>query len=87
MHIPVALSKMRKIAGFSQEKMAEFMNMSRSNIAKLETGLVETKAADLIKWCKITNNPEMLMALYAAYEVSAPLTQMITGFIRLGGLL
>lgn len=85
MEIPAALTRMRKIAGYSQEKMAEFMNMSRSNIAKLETGLVETKANDLLKWCKITDNPDMLMLLYTATQIQ-PLTQMITGTITfLGG--
>ncbi|GIO23932.1 helix-turn-helix transcriptional regulator [Oceanobacillus sp. J11TS1] len=87
MEMAKALVKMRKGAKFSQEFMADRMEMSRSNIAKLETGRVELKAEDLLKWCKITNNPEMLMALYAAVDIAAPFTQMITGFIRLGGLL
>lgn len=84
MEITVAITKMRKLAGFSQEKMGEFMNMSRSNIAKLETGLVELKAEDLLKWCKITNNPDMLQALYAAVNVvtqAQPAMQLITGTI------
>lgn len=85
MEIPAALTKMRKIAGYSQEKMAEFMNMSRSNIAKLETGLVSTKAEDLFKWCKITNNPDMLMIIYTATQIQ-PYLQPITGFIYLGGI-
>ena len=87
MEIPAALTKMRKIAGYSQEKMAEFMNMSRSNIAKLETGLVETKASDLFKWCKITDSPDMLMVLYTATQLQ-PLLQPITGTITfLGGII
>lgn len=83
MEIPAALIKMRKEAKLKQTCMAKLMGMTRSNIAKLETGRIHTKAEDLLKWCKITNNPDMLMALYAAVDVSAPLTQLITGFIKL----
>ncbi|WP_339233903.1 helix-turn-helix transcriptional regulator [Oceanobacillus sp. FSL W7-1281] len=87
MEIPAALTKMRKEAKLKQTCMAKLMGMTRSNIAKLETGRIQTKAEDLLKWCKITNNPEMLMILYAAVDVATPLTQMITGFIRLGGII
>lgn len=91
MELPVVLTKMRKIAGYTQEKMAHFMDMSRSNIAKLETGRIELKAEDLLKWCKITNNPDMLMKLYTATDVAMqvqPYLQPITGFIfRFGGLI
>ncbi|GGN64574.1 hypothetical protein GCM10007971_32580 [Oceanobacillus indicireducens] len=85
------LRKMRITAGLSQEAIALKLNMSRSNVAKLETDRVELKAADLIKWCRITNNPDVLMALYAGVEVIhqlQPITSLITGFVSIiGGLL
>ncbi len=85
------LRKMRITAGLSQEAIALKLNMSRSNVAKLETDRVELKAADLIEWCRITNNPDVLMALYAGVEVInqlQPVTSLITGFISiLGGVL
>lgn len=85
------LRKMRRTAGLSQEEIALKLNMSRSNVAKLETNRVELKAVDLIQWCRITNNPDVLMALYAGVEVVnqlQPVTQLITGFISiLGGVL
>ncbi|PAE27879.1 hypothetical protein CHI07_16905 [Paenibacillus sp. 7884-2] len=88
MEIPATLTKMRKVAGYSQELMGELMGMSRSNIAKLETGRVFLKAEDLLKWCKITNHPDVLMNLYATIEVTAPFAQLITGTITfLGGII
>lgn len=85
------LRKMRKGAGLSQENMAHELHMSISNISRLESDKYELKAVDLIKWCKITNNPDMLMALYAAAEVAnhlQPVTQLITGTILfLGGII
>lgn len=87
MEIPAALTKMRKEAKLKQTCMAKLMGMTRSNIAKLETGRIQTKAEDLLKWCKITNNPEMLMVLYAAIDIATTAAPLITGFIRLGGLI
>lgn len=85
------LRKMRRNAGLSQEDIALQLNMSRSNVAKLETDRIELKAVDLINWCRITNNPDVLMALYAGVEVVnhlQPLTALITGAITLlGGIL
>lgn len=82
------LRKMRVVADISQEEMAEQLHMSRSNISRLENNRMELKAADLIKWCRITNNPDVLMALYAGVEVVnqlQPITQLITGTILLLG--
>ncbi|MFC4661702.1 helix-turn-helix domain-containing protein [Oceanobacillus aidingensis] len=87
MEIPAALTKMRKEAKLKQTCMAKLMGMTRSNIAKLETGRIQTKAEDLLKWCKITNNPEMLMVLYAAVDIATTSAPLITGFIKLGGFI
>lgn len=85
------LKKMRVVADISQEEMAEELHMSRSNVSRLENNRMELKAVDLIKWCRITNNPDVLMALYAGVEVIhqlQPITSLITGFITiLGGIL
>jgi len=85
------LRKMRVVAEISQEEMAEKLHMSRSNISRLENNRMELKAVDLIKWCRITNNPDVLMALYAGIEVVnqlQPVTQLITGTILfLGGII
>ena len=85
------LRKMRITSDISQEEMAEELHMSRSNVSRLENDRMELKASDLIKWCRITNNPDVLMALYAGVEVVnhlQPITQMITGTILfLGGII
>lgn len=88
MEFGAVLRKMRKEAGLSQEEMAEKLHVSRSNISRLETDKLELKAVDLLRWCKITNNPDVLMALYAAVDIATnlePLTQLITGTITLLG--
>jgi len=80
------LRMMRKSAGMTQEDMAEEMHVSRSTVAKLETDRVELKAVDLINWCRITNNPDVLMALYAGTDVATAIMSsgaatLITGTI------
>ncbi len=93
LEIGTKLRKMRKEAGISQELMADLLHISRSNVSRLEGNKIELKAVDLLRWCKITNNPEMLMVLYASIDVTATLvasgaTSLITGFISiLGGVL
>lgn len=90
MEFTTALKKMRKSRGISQEKMAELMNMSRSNVAKLETGRIELKAVDLLSWCKITDNPDMMMILYASIDVATTIAAsgamtLMTGILNLLG--
>lgn len=80
------LRMMRKSAGMTQEDMAEEMHVSRSTVAKLETDRVELKAVDLINWCRITNNPDVLMALYAGTDLATAIMSsgaatLITGTI------
>ncbi|GEN87207.1 helix-turn-helix domain-containing protein [Oceanobacillus sojae] len=90
MDVAGALKTMRERAGFSQEKMGEHMLASKSTISRMESGKIALKFHDVLRWCKITDNPEAWMALYAAFDIAAqvtPLTQMITGFIRLGGFI
>lgn len=85
------LREMRKRAGLSQEEMAEALHMSISNISRFENDIYDIKAIDFFRWAKITNNPDVLMAIYAAIDVATqiePITQMITGTITLlGGLI
>lgn len=90
MDIAGALKTMRQRAGFSQEEMGEHMLASKSTISRMESGKIVPKFYDVLRWCKITDNPEAWMALYAAYDIAsqvAPITQIITGFINLGGFL
>lgn len=85
------LRKMRKEAGFSQELLAEKLHMSRSNVSRLEGDKIELKVVDLVKWCRVTNNPDIMMGfIYGvdALNTIQPAMQLITGTIFfLGGLL
>lgn len=84
------LRKMRRGARLTQQDMADVLFTSRSNISKLENNQMTLNAETLMKWCKVTNNPEVLMTLYYSTEVInyvQPVTQMITGTILfLGGI-
>ena len=78
------LRKMRRGARLTQQDMADVLFTSRSNISKLENNQMTLNAETLMKWCKVTNNPEVLMTLYYSTEVInyvQPVTQMITGTI------
>ena len=46
------LKKARKKAGLSQEKIAEIVNTSRSNISKYENGKLEPNLETLKKLCE-----------------------------------
>lgn len=87
------LRKMRKGAGMSQEQLSLEMHISRSNISRLESDIYELRAADLIKWCRITNNPEVLMTFIYGADVATQLidagaSTLISGaIIFLGGIL
>ncbi|MBN6206229.1 helix-turn-helix domain-containing protein [Ralstonia pickettii] len=93
MELGAKLRKMRRDAGISQELMADLLHISRSNVSRLESNKIELKAIDLLRWCKITNNPDMLMILYAGIDVTTSLiasgaATLITGFITtLGGII
>lgn len=47
------LKKARKKANLSQEKVAEIINTSRSNISKYETGFLEPNIETLKKLCEL----------------------------------
>ena len=47
------LKKARKKANLSQEKVAEIINTSRSNISKYETGFLEPNIDTLKKLCEL----------------------------------
>lgn len=84
------LRKMRKEAGLSQEDMAHALHMSISNISRFETNKYDIRGIDLIRWCRITNNPDMLMSLYMMVDVASqmPVTEIIVGAITVfGGLI
>ncbi|MDY0394748.1 helix-turn-helix transcriptional regulator [Virgibacillus halophilus] len=52
----------------SQEDMALELHMSISNVSRLESNKYELKAADLIRWCNITNAQEVLIALLCGMD-------------------
>ncbi len=71
------LRKARKKAGLSQEDMALELHMSISNVSRLETNKYELKAADLVRWCNITNAPELLIAFAVGADGIGKVQQII----------
>ena len=54
------LRKTRKSKGYTQQQMAERMNMSREMISALETGRVEIRLSDFVRWFQITDMPQVV---------------------------
>jgi len=77
------LRKSRKMAGLTQEQMAEKLNMSRPCISKLERGQIELKAVDLIRWFRVTNMQEVAAAAICGVDpaVLATIMSQITQLI------
>lgn len=50
----ITLAAARVNAGFSQEKLAEKLSVSRSTIANWESGKTEISALNLSAFCKLT---------------------------------
>lgn len=70
MELGSILRTMRLKRGFSQEKMAEKLYIARSSISKIENNLLKIAGEDLIKWCRITNQQEVLMAVMCGVDMT-----------------
>lgn len=55
MNFSESLSKHRKSAGISQEKLADMLGVSRQAVSKWETGETQPEMANLLAICKIFN--------------------------------
>lgn len=78
------LKKTRKMAGLTQQDLAVELNMSRTNVSKLERNKLELKAADLFEWLKVTQAQELAAFLLCGVDigtVAQNITQLIGGFI------
>lgn len=75
----------------SQEALAEKLHISRSNISRMETGNLEIKATDLIKWANVTQCQELLAAIILGVDVGVvqQILEMVSSVatIFLGGIL
>jgi transcriptional regulator with XRE-family HTH domain len=70
------LRKARLAKGYTQEEMAEKMNMSREAISKLERNRVALKAADFIRWFQVTDMPQIAAAMVCGADITS-LTQLL----------
>lgn len=74
----------RVIRGFSQEKIAELLGISRATVSKLENNKMELKVFDAIRWGQVTQMQEVVAAMLCGID-TATLIQNITTL--LGGLI
>lgn len=89
------LRRMRKRAGMSQEDIALELNMSISNISRLETDKYELKAVDLARWASVTNANDILVAMMIGADLTLvqQMLEMLSGTVAttltiiLGGFL
>lgn len=70
----------REYAGFSQEKIAEKLQRSRSCISKLENDKKILDAETLIKWTQVTSAPDVLVALLHGVDITT-VAQNISQFL------
>lgn len=75
------LRRVRIKAGLTQQDIADALFISRSDVSKIENNKKGLPAEYLLKWCKLTNSPDLLMTLYYATEVINMTTQYITGTV------
>lgn len=77
------LRKARKKAGLTQQDLAVELNMSRTNISKLEHDKLELKAADLFEWLRVTQAQELAAFILCGVDLTV-IAQNITTL--LGGI-
>lgn len=74
----------------SQEALAEKLHISRSNVSRMETGNLEIKATDLIKWANVTQCQDLLAAIILGIDVGVvqQILEMVSSVatIFLGGI-
>lgn len=62
MKMGAILKACRERKGYSQEKLAELLHMSRSCISKIENNKKAIEARTMIHWVNVTNSPEVMVA-------------------------
>lgn len=83
---------MRERAQLTQQALADMMNVSRSNISRVESGKVKLAFEEAIKWARNTNSQDVIVALTLNIDIPTA-TQMLSdsmnfiGTILLGGVL
>lgn len=69
--IGAVLKLLRTRMGWSQEKLAEQLNMARTCISKIESGKQAACAETMIRWTTATNAKEVMIAyLYGMDGIS-----------------
>lgn len=68
----------RERAGFSQEKMAELLNRSRSCVSKFENDHKTPDMPTFLKWCEVTGGKEVLVAFLCGMDGLSIMQQILT---------
>lgn len=77
------LRRMRALAGYTQTQMAKMLNVDKSVISRIESGVVAVTLKRAMVWADKTGNQDMLLAFVAGSQVVAETlihTQGIIGF-------
>lgn len=68
----------REKAGFSQEKMAEILNRSRSCISKFENGHKVPDLQTMVQWAEVTGTREVIISFIYGMDGLTILQNLIT---------
>ncbi|WP_416149459.1 helix-turn-helix domain-containing protein [Salipaludibacillus sp. HK11] len=68
MDLGAVLRAARERTGLSQEELAEKLNRSRTCITKFENNIKEIKWSEAIKWGRLTNGQDIIIAAMLAVD-------------------
>ncbi|MFS0749557.1 helix-turn-helix domain-containing protein [Oceanobacillus sp. 1P07AA] len=57
------LKKMRKRKGWSQDEMGDHMYLSRSNVSRLEAGLLSIRQSQFVRWVNKTDSQDIFLSI------------------------
>ena len=77
------LRKMRLKGGLTQDQLAAKLNISRTNISKMENGKQGIQVEDFFAWTKSTNGQEVLIAFLHNMDILTAGLQVLVGFISI----
>ena len=77
------LRKMRLKGGLTQDQLAAKLNISRTNISKMENGKQGIQVEDFFAWTKSTNGQEALIAFLHNMDILTAGLQILVGFISI----
>ncbi|GKV56010.1 hypothetical protein NCCP2222_19570 [Sporosarcina sp. NCCP-2222] len=88
MEFGAILRACRKRKGFTQEELADMLNIEQADVSRIENDRKEAPMSLFQQWAMITGSTDVLVAFIAGMEGMTILANILSiGFIKLGGIL